>query len=88
MNENEEIRADVVLEINGEEKTIEMLLKESDEIQDCEKGKIVVLLTHDGNQWVGHFQSCDGENVSIKPIGSLLSLSFELEWFNEYLEEV
>lgn len=88
MNENEEVRLEVVLEINGEEKTIEMLLKESDEIEDCEKGKMVVLLTHDGNQWTGYFQSSDGENVSIKPFGSRVSLSFELEWFNEYLEEV
>lgn len=87
MNEDEEVRAEVTLKINGEEKTIEMLLKESDEIEDCEKGRIVILLTHDGNQWTGRFKYSDGENVTIEPLDGGRALAFEADWFNEYLEE-
>jgi hypothetical protein len=89
MEENEnELIAKVEVTIGDEEKTIDMLLKSSDELDECEKGKIIMLILKDNKTWSGTLENFDGENIELKPLTGGRSLGFEINWVAEYLEEM
>jgi len=86
---SEETTAEVEFEIGGVKTTIEMALKDRDELEDCEQGKIIIILTHDGQEWTGRLHEFElFEGVTIKPIDGGGGMHFEYDWFSEYLEEI
>lgn len=85
----EEIRAEVTIETNEGDKTYEMVAKTPYEIEDCEKGKLVVLIGRDGSQWSGIFNSCDDEDVVISAIDEpSRKIAFPLDGIDVYFEEI
>jgi translation elongation factor EF-G len=89
MEEDEEIRAEVSINIKGEKKNYEMLVKDIYEIEDCPKGKIVVLIGHDESQWTGTFVGTDDEEIIIASLDNPDSrIALNISGASCYLEEI
>ncbi len=89
MSGDEEIRAEVSITIKGEKKDYEMLVKDINEIEDCPKGKIVILIGHDQSQWTGTFVETDDEDIIIASLDNPDSrIALNISGAACYLEEI
>ena len=89
MSEDEEVRAEVGIKINGVEKDYEMVIRETYEIEDCEDGKIVLLLGHDGSQWTGRFRGTYDEDIILESLDNPTSrIALNSDGVGMYFEEI
>ena len=87
--EEEEIRAEVTINTKDGSKTYEMVVNHPAYLDDCEKGKLVVLIGHDNSQWSGIFDSVDDEDVIIESIDTPgRKIALPLGVIALYLEEI
>lgn len=72
----------------GEDKDLQMLVRGAEEIDDCEKGKLVILIGADNSQWTGTFVGVDDENAIIKSLESESQIGLPLDGLVCFLEEL
>lgn len=91
------ITTSINTQVKDEITVVEMVLKHSSEIGNCDVGKMVMILTKDGNQWMGKCKelSLNGKDVYIEPIFENLEdeeypfsgTCFSIDSFSHYFEE-
>jgi len=87
--EEEEIRAEVTINTKDGSKTYEMAVNHPAYLDDCEKGKLVVLIGHDESQWTGILDSVDEDDVIIGSIDyPEKKIALPLGGIALYLEEI
>lgn len=80
--------AEVEIDFKEGKRTIEMVMKESSEIEDCEEGKAVMLNLRNGDTYTGIFRGMDGdEGIMLGALKSGLMIGVEVSWLNNYFEE-
>jgi hypothetical protein len=72
----------------GEDKDLEMLVRNPYDLDDCEKGKTVILIGNDQSQWTGTFVSVDDEDVIIESLESNDQIGFPIDGLVCFLEEI
>lgn len=83
------IEASVELDFPDGKRTIEMALKQSHEIQDCEEGKAVCLNLKNGETHTGIFKGMDGDDdVKLGTLSGDHTLGYKVNWIDDYLEEI
>lgn len=87
----------IEVEINFPEgkRKIEMVQKKGYEIEDCEEGKVVILILADGQELTGIFKGMADNDVKITSVaassGKLLdrmTLGYNINWVSKYFEEL
>lgn len=87
--ESEEIRAEIEIRTKEGIKTYLTVAKSSDELDECENGKIVILIAHDQNQWCGLFEEVTEEDVIISDLDDRSKrIAFPLYGVAFYFEEL
>ena len=57
------VTAEVEIDFKDGKRTIEMVMKEQYEIEDCEEGEAVMLNLRNGETYTGVFKGMDGEKL-------------------------
>lgn len=85
----ETVTATVEVSFPDGNRGIEMLLKDMDDIEDCEEGKIVVVYLKSGTQLTGYFNGTDGYDFLLRPIsGGVFSAACNIYKIEKYFEEI
>lgn len=70
------------------DKDFEMLVRNPYELDECEKGKIVILIGADQSQWTGTFVSADDDDVIIESLEGKSQVGFPIDGLVCFLEEI
>ena len=89
------ITAEVEINFPEGKRKIEMVQKKGYEIEDCEEGKVVILILTDGQELTGIFKGMADEDVKISSVaassGKLLDkmvLGYNIRYVANYFEEI
>jgi small nuclear ribonucleoprotein (snRNP)-like protein len=85
----QKVTSEVQINFKEGKRTIEMLMKDHYEIENCEKGKIVMLNLIIGETYTGIFKGIDDEEeIILGSISSENTIGIKLEWLKSYFEQV
>ncbi len=87
MPEKTIVTADVEVHYSAGKKTIKMILKNPDDIQNCPEGKTVVINLRNGETYAGFFRGFDDSTIMLKSTMSGGVIGLELPWIVNYFEE-
>ncbi|MFA7307636.1 MAG: hypothetical protein WC026_13290 [Hyphomicrobium sp.] len=78
------------VEINFKEgkKEIEMLLKQTNEIENCEEGRVVVLNLQNEETYAGFFKGMDDEDIMLGSLRDTTVIGLKANWVNNYFEQI
>lgn len=83
------VTAEVEIDFKEGKRTIEMVMKEPCEIEDCEKGKAVMLNLRNGETYTGIFKGMDGdEDIMLGSLSGKNTIGLKVGWLNDYFEQV
>lgn len=83
------VTVEVEIDFKEGKKTIEMIIKDPYEIEDCEEGKVVILNLINGKIYTGIFKGMDGdEDIMLGSLSGKNTIGLKVGWLNEYLEQV
>ena len=63
-------------------------MKNINDLNDCEKDKIIILIGYDESHFTGVFKEIDEDNIIIKSTSSKKCIGLEIKHFNNYFEEI
>ena len=82
------VTAEVELDFADGKKTIEMEMKSSSEIEDCEIGKAVVLNLYNGETVTGIFKGFSSDyEILLGALSGKYMLGYKNSWVDTYFEE-
>lgn len=83
------VTAEVEINFKEGKRTIEMIMKEPYEIEDCEEGKAVMLNLHNGETYTGIFKGMDGyEDIMLESLSGKSTIGLKLTWVCDYFEQL
>lgn len=83
------VKAEVEIDCKEGKKTIEMVMKEPYDIEDCEEGKVVMLNLRNGETYTGIFKGMDGdEDIMLASLSGKNTIGLKIAWLNDYFEQV
>ncbi len=89
MHQKTIVTADVEVHYSTGKKTITMILKDRDDIQNYPGEKTVVINLRNGETYTGYFRGLDDDNnIMLKSTMSDGLIGLELAWIVNYFEEV
>ncbi len=71
-----------LFKIKGVKKDVEMELKNSEEIENCPEGTIIII-----NYCTGKFDGMDDDTVRLKSLSNGYTIGFKIHTFDEYWQE-
>lgn len=76
-------------EINFPEgkKTVQLVKKETSDVEDCEEGKIICLHLINGESLFGFFKGMADDEILIGSISGKITLGYNIYWVGTYFEE-
>jgi hypothetical protein len=82
------VTAEVEIDFKDGKRTIEMVIKKPYEIEDCEKGKAVMLNLRNGETYTGIFKGMDGdEDIMLGSLSGGKTIGLKVGWLNDYFEQ-
>lgn len=81
------LTAEVEIEFKDGKVAIEMISKETYEIEDCEIDKVVILNLCNGETYTGIFKGMDGDDVMLGLISGNNTIGLSTSVINDYLEQ-
>ena len=89
MSKNQTVTAEVEIDFKEGKRAVEMVLKESHQIEDCEEGKVVILTLRNGETYTGIFKGMDGdEDIMLGSLRGGNTIGLEVNWIKDYFEQV
>lgn len=82
------ITAEIEVDFKDGRKKIEMQLKETYEIDDCEMEKVIVLNLCNGEMYTGIFKGMDGDDIMIGSISGKNTIGLSVDVINDYFEQI
>lgn len=83
------VTAEVEINFKEGKRTIEMVMKEPYEIEDCEEDKAVMLNLHNGETYTGIFKGMDGhEDIMLESLSGKSTIGLKLAWVCDYFEQL
>ncbi len=85
---NEEITAEVEINFPDGKRTIEMIMKQPYEIDDCQEGLVVVLNLRNGDIYTGLYEGIDeDDDIMLGALGSKNTIGIKRRAIENYLEQ-
>lgn len=89
MSKNQTVTVEVEIYSKEGKRTIEMVMKEPYEIEDCEEGKIVVLNLCNGETYSGIFKGMyDDDDIMLGSLSGKTAIGVKVGWLNDYFEQI
>lgn len=82
------IIAEVEIDFKDGKVAIEMISKETYEIEDCEIGKVIILNICNGETYTGVFKGMDNDDVMIGSLSGNNTIGLSTSVINDYLEQI
>ena len=79
---------EVEIDFKDGKRTIDMVLKHTSEIVDCEEGKIVCLRIIGGRFNTGIFKGMDGDNIVLSSLSGKSTIGIQQKVVRAYLEQI
>jgi len=78
----------IEIDFNGVKETYPCVLKQANEIDECEEGKIVVLCLKNGEVYTGVFKGIDDddEDVMLESLNKKHTIGLKTYWIKEFYE--
>lgn len=87
--EIEKMVVDVDINFPDGNRSIQMLLKEKGDIEECEIGKICALNLRNGELHTGVFKGMEGdEDIMLGSLSGKYTLGYKIWWLSDYFEQV
>ncbi len=84
-----EVTAIAEINFHDGKREIEMILKQPEEIRNCDGGKVVSLLLKDKNTYTGFFQGIDDDDdIVVGGIDGKGAIGLKVAWVESYFEEI
>lgn len=82
------VTAKVEMDFKNGKRTIQMELKEPNEIENCEEGKAVMLNLRNGETYNGIFKGMNDDEIVLGSLSGNNTIGLKLNWLNDYFEQV
>lgn len=83
-----EITAKVDVHFPNGDKTIEMLLKDPHDIEECPEGSVVILNLTNDEQHTGIFKGMSDDDIKLGSLDGKHTLGYKIIWLEDYFEEI
>lgn len=85
---NNKVTATVSVELPSGTKEITARMKAPEDIENCKKGNILVILLTNGEQYSGYFEGYDDDELHLKSFSNNNLCGLKIEWIRYFFEEI